>query len=281
MNNRYETPYTLLRDGFDEVFIGWERVYELTPKALMDKVYELSIKFDKETAVSFPEYWKSDKETDLPALILNNIFGIVPYYDYNGNLSWVRVVNLATNETMQDFPGTENNLLYTCKHILTYCKKVLRSWGKEPYREFRYGQEYLRDRWHKENYPEAFQCPEVCIYDKMVYYRLSPNTCLNRARRALQSAKKEWTPGYYDTDDIFLGVKKSMLFWIDLAFQDAKLPYKEPDQERTFSYLFDKDYIVSIFQQLVEATEYDYTGKTYVSCVAKAILSGVQHFSVE
>ena len=282
MNNRYETPYRLQRPGLGEIIVGWERVYELTPGALMDKVQDLSFTYDRAIAFSFPEYWKREEEAYLPALILNNIFGIVPYYSYNGGLTWVRVVNLATNETIKDYPGTKDDLLYICKHILTDCKKVLRSWGKEQFREFRYGQEYLRDRWHKENYQDAFQRLDVRLYSKMRYNRLTEEECYKRAEKAIKSEKKDWTPGEYKDDEmVYRAIKEKLLSVMSYDFLDyapEDVQYTKEDQERLFSYLFDKDLIVSMFHRLVYETNNDYTGITYASIIANAIRSGVEHF---
>ena len=280
MNNRHETPYRLLRDGFDEIQVGWERVYELTPRGLMDKVYELSFTYDKAISVSFPEWWKSDKEANLPALILNNIFGIVPYYDYKGDFIFIRVVNLATNEAMQQpFPGIEDDLLYICKRILTYCKLVLRSWGKEQYREFRYGMQYLRDdysNWHKMNYPDAFLRQDVRIYDILKYKRPSLNACVNHAYKGLTALAKEDVSFKENVEDVVYELSKAtILDRLESIFFNRKpsdLVIMRDDLQKMFWFLLDRDLIVRAFQELRQKTHYNYNERTYALFIAEAIL---------
>ena len=281
MNNRHETPYRLQRQGFDEIQVGWERVYELTPRGLMDKMTELSFKYDKAISVSFPEWWKSDKEKDLPALILNNIFGVIPYYDYNGNLLFVRVANLATNETIKDYPGTENNLLYICKHILTDCKKVLRSWGKEPFREFRYGIEYLRDKWHLNNHKDAFQRPDVRIYGIVRYNRLTPEEYFKKACKSILNRKTE--SSFNDDDDAFTDIVYERIVEkiqenLMRHFQDNKpadFDIDKDDLKRWFWFLMEKEPIVSVYKSLAAKTKDNYNIWTYINVIADAIVSAI------
>ena len=279
MNNRNETPYRLQRDGFDEIIVGWERVYELTPRGLMDKVYELSFQYDKAISVSFPEWWKSDREADLPALILNNIFGIIPYYNYKSELTWVRVVNLATNDTIKDYPGTENDLLYICKHILTDCKKILRSWGKEPYRELRYGMEWLRDPWHKKNYPDAFQRPDVRIYRIIRFTLLSQEEYYRKAYQSIRARKPDNGSFYfysqYAPEDVYSAIRGRIINNMYRHFRDNKPTKLEMDSEelgRMFWFLMDKEMILSIGKRLAKETLDNYSIKTYIAHIADAIV---------
>ena len=279
MNNRNETPYRLQRDGFDEIQVGWERVYELTPRGLMEKVYDLSFQFDKAISVSFPEWWKSDRESDLPALMLNNIFGIIPYYDFKGELLFVRVVNMATNETMQDFPGTEDDLLYICKHILTYCKKVLRSWGKEPYKELRYGMEWLRDPWHKKNYTDAFQRPDVRIYMIIRFNRLSQEEYYHKAYQSIRERKPDNDSFYYYSsypqEQVYSAIQVRIINNLCRHFQDNKpenLELERKDMERLFWFLMDKEMILSVCERLAKETRDKYGIRTYIAHVADAIV---------
>ncbi len=283
MNNRFETPYRLKRPGFGVVIVGWERVYELTPLGLMDKVKGFSFQYDKAISVSFPEYWKSDKEAYLPSLILNNIFGIVPYFDSHENLTWVRVVNLATNEPIKDYAGTEKDLLYICKHILTDCKKVLRSWGKEPYRELRYGMEWLRDPWHKKNYPDAFQRPDVRIYDIIKYNRLSEKECFRKACwLAKRISAKNTAFDHYDfhsPKEVNNRIWSVMLRRINDYVQDNKpedFDIEMDDLGRAFDYLFDKECLYNVYRHLGMETHNNYLVKTYINLVAQAALSDLQ-----
>ena len=290
MNNRNETPYRLQRKGFGEIQVGWERVYDLTPLSLKEIIESQSLIYDKPLSISFPEWWKNDKEAFLPSVILNNIFGIIPDYDnYDDekNLIGIRLVNLATNEVMETFPGgkTDAHLLFTCKHILTYCKKVLRSWGKETFKEFRYGMEWLRDPWHKENYPDAFQRPDVRIYDVIRYDRLTLKKCLDVAFDGIQDANKgDYFNDYQGKEnEIYSAVKGVMLKRMTHYFQDDKpadLEMSAEDLEKAFWYLFDKDFVVSVFLLLVEKTRNSYKGSTYATYVAIALLSGFHHPSV-
>lgn len=279
MNNRHIVIYRLHRYGFDEIQVGWERVYELTPMGLMDKMTELSFIYDKATSISFPEFWKSDKEADLPVLILNNIFGIVPYYDYNGNLIFVRVVNLATNEKMEDFPGTENDLLYICKHILTYCKKVLRSWGKEPYREFRYGMEWLRDdwsKWHRKNYPDAFLRPDVRIYEIIKFNRLPLDELVSKAYKTISQTPKNPSFTNYNTSTIYKVIRGIVVDNLFKQFNENKSKDYDIEKEvleKSFWFLFDKDLIIAAYQMLrEEKTNLDYEFNTYCRHIAEAIV---------
>ena len=216
--------------------------------------------------------------------MLNNIFGIVPYYGYNGGLTWVRVVNLATNETIKDYPGTEDDLLYICKHILTDCKKVLRSWGKEPYKEFRYGQEYLRDPWHKEKYPDAFQRPDVRIYKDVVkYYRLTEKECFRKACRVANDRSANNTEfdhyDFYTPEDVYNHIRSEMLSRIECFVQDNKpeeFEIETDDLERAFGYLFDKDVLYNVYRRLGRETHNNYKAITYINIVARAALSGSQ-----
>ena len=250
----------------------------------MDKVIGLSFTYDKKISISFPEWWKSDREANLPALMLNNIFGIIPYYDYKGGLTWVRVVNLATNETIKYYPGTENDLLYICKHILTDCKKVLREWGKEPYREFRYGIEYLRDNWHKENYPDAFQRPDVRINSIMKIARLTPRTCFREALRA--SAQRKPDNGnsfnhytFPDKEEVSKAIKKAMLVKIADYLQtniSEDIDISGFDLEELFGYLFNTDYLYDVYIKLGRETYNGYRVPSYIRFVANGVLSGIQ-----
>ena len=279
MNNRNETPYRLQRDGFDEIIVGWERVYELTPRGMMDKVIELSLQYDKAISVSFPEWWKSDREADLPALMLNNIFGIIPYYDYNGCLTWVRVVNLATNETIKDYPGTEDDLLFICKHILTDCKKILRSWGKEPYRELRYGTEWLRDPWHKENYQDAFQRLDVRTYDVIRFNRLSQEEYYLKAYRSIRERKPDNDSFYFYTDypqeQVFDAVKDRIINNLSRHFQDNKpadLDVEKEELGQMFWFLIERETILFVCERLARETLDKYGISTYIAHVADAIV---------
>lgn len=279
MNNRHETPYRLQRDGFDEIIVGWERVYELTPRGLMDKVIELSLQYDKAISVSFPEWWKSDREADLPALMLNNIFGIIPYYDYNGCLTWVRVVNLATNETIKDYPGTEDDLLFICKHILTDCKKILRSWGKEPYRELRYGTEWLRDPWHKENYQDAFQRLDVRTYNVIRFNRLSQEEYYLKAYRSIRERKPDNDSFYFYSDypqeQVFDAVKNRIINNLSRHLQDNKpadLNVEKEELGQMFWFLLERKTILFVCERLARETLDKYGISTYIAHVADAIV---------
>ena len=281
MNNRHIIVYRLQREGLGEIQVGWERVYELTPRGLMDKMTELSFNYDKAISVSFPEWWKSEKETDLPSLILNNIFGIIPDFDINENFTGIRLVNLATNEMMENFLGDEQHLLYVCKHILTYCKKVLRSWGKEPFREFRYGIEYLRDKWHLNNHKDAFQRPDVRIYGIVRYNRLPQKEVLNTALQAIENKKPDNnTFNYYDDftrDEVYNAVKVEMLKWIDEDIREKTQESNNAekyDLENLFWYLFDADFIYQVYMNLGEETNNGYLVKTYIFYIPRAMLSG-------
>jgi len=279
MNNRDETPYRLQRDGFDEIIVGWERVYELTPRGLMEKVIELSFQFDKAISVSFPEWWKSDREEDLPALMLNNIFGIIPYYDIKGDLTWVRVVNLATNEAIKDYPGTENDLLYICKHILTDIKKILRSWGKAPYRELRYGMEWLRDLWHKENYQAAFHRLDVRTYSVIRINRLSQEEYYLKAYRSIKERKPDNDSFYfyssYPQEEVYNAVKERIINNLSRHLQDNKpadLDVGKEELEQMFWFLMDKETILYLCERLASETLDKYGIKTYIAHVADAIV---------
>ena len=289
MNNRHETPYRLQRDGFDEILVGWERIYDLTPGALKDILLNRSFKYDKTDAIiSFPEWWKNDKEAFLPSVILNNIFGIIPYFALNQDLIFVRVVNLATNEVMETFPGDEGeaHLLFICKHILTYCKKVLRSWGKEQYKEFRYGMEWLRDPWHKENYPEAFQRPDVRIYDVIRYDRLDPIIIFNKAKKAIENKTKnnDTFNFYYEyPKDVVVGaVKKEMIQRMrEVVWEKNPDPtLAKCDFEKAFWYIFDADLIYNVYLSLGQETYNNYHVKTYIASVANAIIAEYREPSV-
>lgn len=283
MNNRCEIAYRLQREGFGEIQVGWERVYDLTPMALKEIVESQSLIYDKPLSFSFPEWWKNDKEAFLPSVILNNIFGIVPDYDYKQDFTGIRLVNLATNEVMETFPGDEVHLLFICKRILTYCKKVLRSWGKEPHRLLRYGTEYLRDKWHIENYPDAFQRPDVRIYNIVKYNRLTEKECLRKANWIAEHRNANNTGfdhfDFYHEDDVYSHIKSEMLSRIGNCINDYKpddFELENIDLEKVFGYLFDKDVLINVYQCLGRKTHNNYTAITYVNIVASAALSGFQ-----
>lgn len=278
MNNRHETPYRLQREGFGEIQVGWERVYDLTPGALMDIVRENSLKYDKPLSFAFPEWWKSDKEARLPSVILNNVIGIIPDFDYKENFTGIRLVNLATNEAMENFPGDELHLLYVCKHILTYCKKVLRSWGKEPYRELRYGIEYLRDKWHIEHFPDAFQRPDVRIYDIVRYDRLPKEEYFNKAYKSILKRKIETSFTEYNPDSVYeliAGKIQENLMRHFLDNKPADFDVEEDDLKKWFWFLLDKELIVSVYQQLVDKTKNDYNIWAYIYMIADAFVSSL------
>ena len=284
MNNRNEIAYRLQREGFGEIQVGWERVYDLTPVALKEIVESQSLIYDKPLSISFPEWWKNDKEAFLPSVILNNIFGIVPDYDYKQDLTGIRLVNLATNEVMETFPGdeTDAHLLFICKHILTYCKKVLRSWGKEPYREFRYGIEYLRDKWHIQNYPDAFQRPDVRIYDIVWFERLSPKEYFNKAYRSILKRKTE-TSFNDKPDSVYELIVGKILENLMRHFQDNKpadFDIEEDDLKNWFWFLLDKAPIDFVYKCLLDKTKEDYNLWAYVYVIADAIVSSLsrQHY---
>lgn len=277
MNNRYEIAYRLQRDGIGEIQVGWERIYDLTPGALKDLVKSKSFEYDEPLSIAFPEWWKNDKEAYLPSVILNNVFGIIPDYDYKKDFTGIRLVNLATNEVMENFPGDkdETHLLYICKHILTYCKKVLRSWGKEPYREFRYGIEYLRDKWHIENYPDAFQRPDVRIYDIMRFNRLSQKDIMSRAYENIRHKPVKPFFNEYDDDSISLVISTKITDNLIKHFNDRKpqnLVIEREDLGRMFWFLFDKNIFVATYKWLREETDKDYDFHTCAGCIAETIV---------
>lgn len=277
MNNRYEIAYRLQRDIIGEIQVGWERIYDLTPGALKDLVKSKSFEYDEPLSIAFPEWWKNDKEAYLPSVILNNVFGIIPDYDYKKDFTGIRLVNLATNEVMENFPGDkdETHLLYICKHILTYCKKVLRSWGKEPYREFRYGIEYLRDKWHIENYPDAFQRPDVRIYDIMRFNRLSQKDIMSRAYENIRHKPVKPFFNEYDDDSISLVISAKITDNLIKHFNDRKpqnLVIEREDLGRMFWFLFDKNIFVATYKWLREETDKDYDFHTCAGCIAETIV---------
>lgn len=277
MNNRYEIAYRLQRDVIGEIQVGWERIYDLTPGALKDLVKSKSFEYDEPLSIAFPEWWKNDKEAYLPSVILNNVFGIIPDYDYKKDFTGIRLVNLATNEVMENFPGDkdETHLLYICKHILTYCKKVLRSWGKEPYREFRYGIEYLRDKWHIENYPDAFQRPDVRIYDIMRFNRLSQKDIMSRAYENIRHKPVKPFFNEYDDDSISLVISTKITDNLIKHFNDRKpqnLVIEREDLGRMFWFLFDKNIFVATYKWLREETDKDYDFHTCAGCIAETIV---------
>jgi len=275
MNNRYVIAYRLQREGFGEIQVGWERIYDLTPGALADIVKSKSFVYDKPLSISFPEWWKNDKEASLPSVMLNNVFGIIPDFDYKENFTGIRLVNLATNEEMENFPGDEQHLLYICKYILTYCKKVLRSWGKEPYKELRYGIEYLRDKWHIENYPDAFQRPDVRIYDLVRYNRLPLEDIMRRTYENIGQKPVKPFFNEYDDDSIFQVISAKITDNLVMQFNDRKpqgLVIGRDDLERMFWYLFDKDIFVAAYKWLREETNMDYDFHTCAGCIAETIV---------
>ena len=275
MNNRYEIAYRLQRDVIGEIQVGWERIYDLTPGALKDLVKSKSFEYDEPLSIAFPEWWKNDKEASLPSVILNNVFGIIPDFDYTGNFTGIRLVNLATNEVMENFPGDEQHLLYVCKHILTYCKKVLRSWGKEPHRLLRYGTEYLRDRWHIRNYPDAFQRPDVRIYDIMRFSRLSQEDIMSRAYEIIRNKPVKPFFNEYDDDSIFRVISAKITDNLVKHFNDRKpqdLAIGREDLERMFWFLFDKNVFVATYKWLREETSKDYDFRTCAGCIAETIV---------
>ena len=279
MNNRYEIAYRLQRDVIGEIQVGWERIYDLTPGALKDLVKNKSFKFDEPLSIAFPEWWKNDKEAYLPSVILNNVFGIIPDYDYKENFTGIRLVNLATNEVMETFPGDKDDtrLLYLCKHILTYCKKVLRSWGKEPYRELRYGIEYLRDKWHIENYPNAFQRPDVRIYDILRYPRLSPKEYFNKAYKSILKRKPE-TSFNDKPESVYELIVGKVLENLMRHFRDnqpADFDVDEEDLKQWFWFLLDENTIDSVYKCLLDKTKEDYNIWAYVYVIADAIVSSL------
>ena len=278
MNNRYEIAYRLQRDRFDEIQVGWERIYDLTPGTLADIVREKSFVYDRPLSIAFPEWWKNDKEANLPSVMLNNVFGIIPDFDYTGNFTGIRLVNLATNEVMENFPGDEQHLLYVCKHILTYCKKVLRSWGKEPHRLLRYGTEYLRDRWHIRNYPDAFQRPDVRIYDIMRFSRLSQEEYFNKAYKSILKRNIETSFTEYSPDSVYEHIAGKIRKNLMRHFLDNKpegFDIEEEDLNRWFWFLLDKELIVSVYQRLIDKTKNDYNIWAYIYVIADAIVSGL------
>lgn len=136
----YEKPYLVSRFG-RETYVGWERLYELTPGTLAD----LLIKNQKEARILYyydSRWWEGCEQWCCPHVILDNVFGVIPCF-HSGTLDKVLLVDLVYKESLAEYPATEKKLILPCKKLLAYGRKYLRDKGKRWHEVYRKGNAYL------------------------------------------------------------------------------------------------------------------------------------------
>lgn len=136
----YEKPYLVSRFG-RETYVGWERLYELTPGTLAD----LLLKNQKEARILYyydSRWWEGCEQWCCPDVILDNVFGVILCFQ-SGNLYKILLVDLVSKESLAEYPATETKLLLPCKKLLAYGRKYLRNKGKRWYEDYRKGNAYL------------------------------------------------------------------------------------------------------------------------------------------
>lgn len=136
-----DKPYLVNRFG-RETYIGWERLYELTPGALADLLLE-SLQEARLLYYYKESWWKGEEQWCCPHIILDNVFGVIPCFRSEGRLDKLLLVDLVDKESLAEYPATEAKLLLPCKKLLTDGRKILREKGKQWREDYRKGNAYL------------------------------------------------------------------------------------------------------------------------------------------
>ena len=139
----FEKPYFTRRFGRWE-YIGWERLYQLDPGPLSEYLLK-NLDQDRLLYLLHPDWWQQSGEWCCPRIILDNIMGVIPCFDTDGELDRILLVTLSgTKEIVKEYPASERKLNMACKKLLTDARKLLRKKGiKCDEREFRNGHMFL------------------------------------------------------------------------------------------------------------------------------------------
>ena len=148
-----EVLYFTRRFGSWE-YIGWERLYQLYPGILSECLLN-HLDQDRLLYLLHPDWWRQSGEWCCPRIILDNIMGVIPCFDSDGELDRILLVTLTgTKEIIKEYPTNERRLTQACKKLLTDARKLLREKGIEcEEREYRNGHKPL-DYIHGE-YPDS------------------------------------------------------------------------------------------------------------------------------
>lgn len=137
----YDRPYLVNRFGREE-YTGWERLYTLYAGMLMERVLA-GLDEDRILYCWDPLWWKGPEGWRCPRIILDNVFGVIPGFDGEGELESLLLVDLVGADVLKAFPAGERRLMKACKDLLTFAKKLLREKGIAWNGEYRKGYKYL------------------------------------------------------------------------------------------------------------------------------------------
>lgn len=137
----YDRPYLVNRFGREE-YTGWERLYTLYAGMLMERVLA-GLDEDRILYCWDPLWWKGPEGWRCPRILLDNVFGVIPGFDGEGELESLLFVDLVDAVVLKEFPVVGRKLMKACKDLLTFAKKYLKERGIAWKGEYRKGFEYL------------------------------------------------------------------------------------------------------------------------------------------
>lgn len=240
----YDRPYLVNRFGRKD-YTGWERLYTLYAGPLMERILA-DLGEDRILYCWDPLWWKGPEGWRCPRILLDNVFGVIPGFDGEGELESLQLVDLVGADALMDFPVAGGRLMKACKDLLTFAKKLLREKGIEWNGEYRKGYKYLY------NLDGGAEAPSVIGWD--LYRDISA-----KAKELLRARlmKTDGTTTFNTYPDFGEEVYQGICARIDglLGRTDGLSPALIAALRRAGASLYGRDLCASLYD---EARKYEY-----------------------